>query len=72
MEYKNILVPYDGSEHAIRALEAAKKLVMGSDSTVTVLNVVTHERRTYHFRKRSRVGIDTYLHRLSGLRSALR
>ncbi len=40
MEYKNILVPYDGSEHAIRALEAAKKLVMGSDSTVTVLNVV--------------------------------
>lgn len=40
MEYKNILVPYDGSEHAVRALEAAKKLVMGSDSTITVLNVV--------------------------------
>lgn len=41
MGFKNILVPYDGSEHANRALTAAKDLVQDTpDATITVLNVI--------------------------------
>ena len=41
MDYKNILVPYDKSEHAKRALAAAIKLVHNEpESKVTVLTVV--------------------------------
>lgn len=41
MDYKNVLVPYDKSEHAKRALEAAIKLVHNEPkSSITVLSVV--------------------------------
>lgn len=41
MEYKNILVPFDGSKHAMRAIKAAIGLVRDTDSKVTILNVVS-------------------------------
>lgn len=41
MEYKSILVPYDGSKHSQLALASAIKLVKGSpESKIIVLNVV--------------------------------
>ncbi|MBO4364916.1 MAG: universal stress protein [Eggerthellaceae bacterium] len=41
MRYKNILVPFDGSEHAKRALEAAIDLMRDSDDAqLRVLTVV--------------------------------
>ena len=41
MEYKNILVPFDGSKHAMSAVKAALGLVKGSeDSKLTILHVV--------------------------------
>jgi nucleotide-binding universal stress UspA family protein len=40
MKYKNLLVPFDGSEHAVRALEAAIDLADGVEGvTVHVLRV---------------------------------
>ena len=41
MEYKNILVPFDGSKHAMRAIKAAIGLVRDTDSKITILNVVS-------------------------------
>lgn len=42
MEYKNILVPFDGSKHAMSAVKAALGLVKGSeDSKLTILHVVS-------------------------------
>ena len=41
MQYKNILVPFDGSEHAVNAVKAAKDLAGdAADVTIHVLNVV--------------------------------
>lgn len=41
MDYKKILVPFDGSEHALRAVKAARGLIRGSeDTTMIILNVV--------------------------------
>ena len=42
MEYKNILVPFDGSKHAMGAVKAALGLIKGSDdSKLTILHVVS-------------------------------
>ncbi len=42
MEYKNILVPFDGSKHAMGAVKAALGLIKGSeDSKITILHVVS-------------------------------
>ena len=42
MEYENILVPFDGSKHAMSAVKAALGLVKGSeDSKLTILHVVS-------------------------------
>lgn len=42
MEYKNILVPFDGSKHAMRAVKAALGLIKGSeDCKLTILHVVS-------------------------------
>jgi nucleotide-binding universal stress UspA family protein len=41
MKYKNILVPYDGSDPALDALAAAEELVDGvEDAHITILNVI--------------------------------
>jgi nucleotide-binding universal stress UspA family protein len=41
MKYKNILVPFDGSDHARDALKAAEDLVAGVEGAhITILNVI--------------------------------
>lgn len=42
MDYKKILVPFDGSKHALRAVKAATGLIRGSEgTTMIILNVVS-------------------------------
>lgn len=40
MAFKNILVPYDGSEHARLALHEAMEISEGTDATIHILNVI--------------------------------
>jgi nucleotide-binding universal stress UspA family protein len=42
---KNILIPVDGSEYSMKALEAGKELAKAFDSKVCILSVVTPELR---------------------------
>lgn len=40
---KNILIPVDGSEYSMKAIEAAKAVAKAFDSKVSILSVVTPE-----------------------------
>ena len=42
---KNILIPVDGSEYSLKAVEAGKKIAKAFDSKVFILSVVTPELR---------------------------
>ena len=42
---KNILIPVDGSEYAMKAIEAGKEMAKAFDSKVFILSVVTPELR---------------------------
>ena len=40
---KNILIPVDGSEYSMKAIDAAKEIAKAFDSKISILSVVTPE-----------------------------
>ena len=52
MKFENILVPVDGSEQSLRALEKAEYIAELGDARLTLLNVVDLNKKISSFNER--------------------